>query len=57
MHDPVRGAVDRTTPKGQHLGAPEPWWLGVYHLVPGPWLVPEAGREPRIGSRLPLIGA
>jgi hypothetical protein len=32
-----------------------PWWLRAYLLVPGPWLVAEAERELRIGSRLPMI--
>jgi hypothetical protein len=54
---PVRGAVSRATPKGRRRGAPEPLWLEVYFLVPRSWLVPEAGRGPRIGSRLPSIGS
>jgi hypothetical protein len=44
-------------PRGSAGKPPEPWWLGAYRLVPGPWLVPEAGREPRIGSGHPSIGS
>jgi hypothetical protein len=56
VRNPVRGVVSSAAPAGQRQGAPEPCWLGVYLLMPGPWLVPKAGREPRIGSRLSLIG-
>jgi hypothetical protein len=57
VRDLVREVVDSTALTGLRQGAPEPWWLGVYLLVPGPWLVSEAGREPRIGSRLSSIGS
>jgi hypothetical protein len=57
VRDPVREVVDSAALAVLRQGAPEPWWLGAYLMVPEPWLVPEAGREPRIGSRLPSIGS
>ena len=41
--------------RGSVRKPPEPQWLRAHLLVPGPWLAPESGREPRIGSRLLLI--
>jgi hypothetical protein len=51
MRDPIGGAVDSITLKGQYCqGAPKPWWLRSYLLVPEPWLVLEARRKPTIES-------
>jgi hypothetical protein len=57
MRDPVRGVVHSAAPAGQRQGAPKPWWLGAYSLVPRPWLVPEARRRPRIRSSSHRSGA
>jgi hypothetical protein len=43
MRDPIGGAADTAAPKGQRLGAPEPW------------LVLKAGKEPRVRSRLSSV--
>ena len=42
--------------RGSVREPPEPQWLRAHLLVPGPWLPSESQREPRIGSRLLLIG-
>ena len=50
-------SVDRATPTGQRWGVPKPLVAQGAPFMPGPWLAPKTRREPRIKSRLPLIGS
>lgn len=49
VHDYDLGAVDRTAPKAQRQGAPEPQWLGACLLTSGPLLMSWVG----LGGRGP----